>query len=334
MPPLLERNQVGKKESLADLIANTESDATPFSSQCPKRSRPVNNIHDWQLKKYKVVGHTGVVDNVDATNFTHNTRARVHAVGQKCWDNPAISDFASEATVAGERRGEMAAQIADSIVAVKTIIEKRGLSNEECQMDNGVVPYETRGMFMWGSPPAQALYPVPDGYRPPSAQRFTDTLAAWTEENFLTTCRSAYKQRKGPHDLDGYVGIDMKAKFTEWTIYTADKANYTIVRSFNASTSLTVERTVDMLKLDTGNVRLHPSSYVMTDVTTGEDTDYTHRSGLFSDMRMLWMRFTRKPRVRKLEDKGGGPRAIVDAIFMYGCDNPGQMITALISADS
>jgi len=334
MPPLVERDQVGKRESLADLISNVESDATPFSSQIPKRPRPVNNIHDWQLKKYKTVGHKGVLDNVDATNFTHNKRKRVHAVGQKAWDNPAISDFADEATVAGLRKGEMAEQIADSIIANKFIIEKRGLSNEECQVDDGNVPNETRGIFKWGSTTAQALYPVPDGYRPLAAQIHSTALDTFTEEAFLAMCRSSYKVRKGPHNLDGYVGVDLKALFTDWTVYTADKTSFTAVRTFNAALSRTIERKVDMLELDTGKVRLHLASHILTDAETGEDTDYTHRSGLFSHMDMLWLRFIRKPRVRKLEDKGAGPRAIVDQIFMYGCDNPGQLMEVITDSDS
>ena len=86
--------------------------------------------------------------------------------------------------------------------------------------------------------------------------------------------------------------------------------------------------------LDTGKIKLHLSAHAMTDAETGEDSDYTHRSGIFSDMKMLWLRFTRKPRVRRLEDKGGGPRAIVDAIFMYGCDNPAQLMAVLTDSDS
>ena len=334
MPPLVERNQIGKRESLADLIANVEVAQTPFSSQIPKRKRPVNNIHDWQLKKYKTVGHKGVLDNKDADNFGHNARKRVHAVGQKVWDNPAISDFANEATIAGLSRGEMAEQIADSIVAVKWKIERRGLSNEDCQIDDGTNPNETRGVFQWASATAQTLYPVPDGYRPHADQVFTDALDQLTEEEFKDMCARAYKVRKGPHDLDGYVGVDLKRIITGYSIWTPDKSNHTLARNFFQQATRTLTSVIDMLDLDTGKIKLHLSAHAMTDAETGEDSDYTHRSGIFSDMKMLWLRFTRKPRVRRLEDKGGGPRAIVDAIFMYGCDNPAQLMAVLTDSDS
>lgn len=334
MPPLLERNQIGKRESLADIISCVESEEAPFSSQIPKRPRPINNIHDWQLKQYKIAGHKGVLDNQDATEFGHNTRARVHAVGQKVWDNPAISDFADEATVAGIGKGEMAEQISDSIVSVKHITERRGLSDGACQIDNGIVPYETRGMFLWIDDSEQAVYPVPEAYRTPAASIHTGTLAAMTETAFKTMCRSAYKQRKGPHSLDGYVGIDLKAKVTEWTVLQPDVGSHTMVRTFNHANSRTIMSTVDMLNLDTGKIRLHPDCYILTDADDGTETDYTHRSGIFLDMRMVWLAYVRKPRVRKLEDQGGGPRAIVDSIFMFGCDNPGGQMKAYISEDS
>jgi len=332
MPALLEQNQVGKRESLADVIANVESAAAPFSSQIPKRPRPVNNLHSWQLKKYKRKGFAGVLDNKDADEFGHNDRSRVYSLGQKVWDNPAISDFADEAEIAGLGRAEMAEQIADSLIAVKHIVEAVGLSDNDLQVDDGASPNETRGFYCWVQSGAQTLHPVPEAYRPPAASIYTDALADLTEEAFKAMARSAFKQRRGPHDLDGFVGIELKAEFTKWTILTPTVSNYTNVRTFNQNLSRTIQSTVDMLDLDTGKIRLHPSSFCLLDKTTGEDTAYTHKSGIFLDMEMAWMAYVRKPRVRKLEDKGGGPRAIVDSIFMYGCDNPGGQMAVKTNA--
>lgn len=112
MPMLYERNQVGVRESLADLIANVEAQSTPITSMAHKRKKPKKSIHDWQVKAYPVTGHKGVMDGKDADNFSHNPRERLHSVMQKTWHNPAVSDFAEESEVAGEPKGEMAAQVA------------------------------------------------------------------------------------------------------------------------------------------------------------------------------------------------------------------------------
>lgn len=334
MASLVERNQVGKRESLADLISVVESNKTPLTSMIPKRTRPTNNIHTYQLKKYRRAGHNGVLDNKDADSFTHTGRKKIEAVGQKVWDLPSVSDFADEAEVAGLGKGEMAAQIADSIVVVKNIIEGRAGSGEDCQVDDGVNPYETRGFFSWGSSSAQNKYPVPEDYRPSSGMSDTSALASLTEEVFKALLEEAFIKWRGMIDLDGFVGIKLKAQMTKWTYYSPDLSSHLAVRRYYAKADETLKSTVNFLQLDTGKVRLHPTANLLLDSSTGEDTDYTHRSGLFMDMSKQWMRFTRKPKVKKLEDKGGGPRAIVDAIFMLGSDNPSGIVTTKTDSDS
>ena len=49
---LMEKNQVGKRESLADIIACAESDATPYTAMAHKRKKAGAVTHDWQVKAY------------------------------------------------------------------------------------------------------------------------------------------------------------------------------------------------------------------------------------------------------------------------------------------
>lgn len=332
---LFERNQVGKRESLADLIACVEAAETPFTSMLAKRKKPNQVLHDWQVKAYPVTGHKGVMDGKDATEFNHNPRERLHAVAQKTWFNPGVSDFAEEADVAGIPEGEMAAQIADALITVKRQIEKRNLSSEDCKTDDGVeTANETRGGPKWIQAEAQATYPVPAKFRTPAANIFSGALSTFTEQVFEGLMASSYKQRKGPSKVDGFLGVDMKKKFTGFTIYTKDENGSSVVRRFNQDAdSQMLIRTIDKLVMDTGEVDLHLNAFMYTDPTTGEDTAYTHRSGLFLDMRMWGIAWTRMPRVVRLEYKGGGWKAIVDAIFMLMCDNPLGHLKAESNAD-
>ena len=336
MAGLFERDQVGKRQDLADVIANVEVESTPYASMIPKLKKPVNVQQTWQVESYKTVGHAGVLDGLDAENFDHTGRAELSGRSQKVWNNPGISDFASEAVVAGLRRGEMAHQIAVSIVNVKRIIEKRLLSNEESQADDGAVPNETRGIFKYIQATAQSHYAIDEDYRTPAAQIDADgALDTITEATFLAQTRSAFKERKGRGSWDGIVGIDLKAVFTDFSRYVPDKASHTVVRTINQDAMKNAVRlVVDLLELDTGTVRLHPSAFLRTDPDTGDDTDYTHRSGVFLDIKMCGLAYTRFPRVRKLEDKGGGPRAIVDAIFAHIVRNVLAMMKIECDADS
>ena len=324
MPGLYEKDQIGQRESLSDLIANVEADATPFTSMLQKRKRPLQAIHDHQVKAYPVTGHKGVVDGKDADNFQSNPRVRVHTVAQKTWYNPAVSDFAEESVVAGVARKELSGQIADALVTVKRQIEKRSLSNEEAAIDDGVNQgYETRGGFKWVQDTAQSLYPVDAAFRTPTACIHTGTVANMTEAAFKVMARAAFKKRHGPSKLDGFVGVELKDQITKWTVYQDDVGSKTAIRTFNQDAKAkTLISVIDRLVLDTGVVDLHLSSFLWTDVSSGEDSAYTDKSGLFVDMAMWGLAYTRMPRVLKQEYKGGGHKRIVDAIFMLMCDNP------------
>jgi len=323
MPALFEKNQVGKRESLADLIACAEATTTPFSSMLKKRPKVDNMLHTWQVKKLKKSGHKGVMDGKDAENFTSNGRKMLEMYAQKVWDLPAVSDLAEESDVAGIK-SEMKEQIQDAIIAVKTGIEQRCLSDEECQADDGVSKaYETRGMGKWIMNTAQAVKPVDEAFRTPAASIYSGAVASLTETAFKALCASMYKQRMKPTKLHGFVGIDLKSQISGYGSYQDDVGSATAVRTFNQDASKKALITViDRLVLDTGEIDLHLTANIMANATTGEASAYTHKSGFFVDMDYVGMAYQRLPRVVKLEYKGGGYRAIVDAIFLFMCDNP------------
>lgn len=335
MPGITDAVQVGKRESLADLIANIEAQATPYSSMCDKRKRPKQKIHTWGVKGYPTTGHAGVLDNKDADSFQSNNREQIQAVAQKTWFNPAVSDFAEENEVAGVEKGEMAEQVADALVTVKRQIEKRLLSAEDCRLDNGVTQgNETRGGFSYVSNAAQALYPVPENFRTPAASIHSGALSTVTENVVLALHRNSYKQRKGPHKIDWMLGVDLKAEFTKFSKYVDNVANKTPVRQFNQSAeSKALINVIDRLVMDTGEADLHLSSFLYTDRVTGADSDYTHRSGLGVDMNMCGLAYIRLPRVKPLPYAGGGEKAIVDAIYLHMIDNPLGMMKIESNAD-
>lgn len=323
MAMAFEAEQVGKRQSWANIIANIQSQATPFTSMVEKRQRPSQVLQSWQVKKYPETGHGGVLDGQDATSFDTNPRKLIQCNSQKTWRKPGVSDFADEAEIVALEKGEMAEQIADALVAVKWQIEKRCLSAEDTKNDDGAtVGNETRGAFVWIQNGQQTLYPIDAAFRTPSAQIFSGPMANFGEAPFLALCRSSYKQRKGPFKMNAFLGIDLKAAFSDFTKYVDNVAGKTPVRQFRQDAdSEAFVFTVDKLVLDTGEVDLHPSSFLYTDSKTGADTAYTHRSGIVCDMDMVGLAYTRMPRVVKLPYQGGGQKAIVDAIFLNMFDN-------------
>lgn len=327
MAQATERTQIGKREALADIIANVEADSTPFTSMASKRKKPGNVEQSWQLKRYRKKGHRGVRDGKDADNFTSNGRNRITAIGQKTWDPRAVSDFAEETEVAGVKSGELAEQTADAFVTVKQTIERRGLSNEDClreDEDDLGTANETRGMFKWLDTAEQSLHPVPEAFRPNANQLHTGALSTVKESVIKALARAAWKRRMGNSPkLDFFLGIDLKAVISEFTRYDDTVTDKVSVRTFSQDQeSRALINVVDRLVFDTGAIDLHASAHIMTDADTGEDTDYTHRSGVCVDMKMIGLNYMRLPRAFRPEYKGGGHKVVVDAIFTWLYDNP------------
>lgn len=331
MAGTLETDLAGKRQSIANIVANVVSDATPFSSMQEKREKPKQVQHMWQVKSYPVTGHRGVLDNKDAAEFKSNPRFEINCRGQKTWYNPAVSDFADESVIVGATgSSEMADQIADAIVAVAFQIEKRCLSDEDTKTDNGTTNgNETRGLFQWGLDVAQALLPVPAAFRVPAASRYTGSVAVgtFTQTTFEGLCQSSYKQRKGPFTMHAFLGVELKSNITNFTQYVPTVGGTTIIGQFlQEAKSKKVIKTIDQLVMDTGVIDLHLSSFLITNPDDGTDTAFTHKSGIIMDMDKTGLAYTRKPRVIRKPYDGGGQKAIVDAIFLNMVDNPLGMV--------
>lgn len=339
MPVIQEITQKGHPRSLANLIANIESEGCPYLSMIRRGMRPKQAKHEWQVKVYPRVGHGGVRDGVDATTFQSNPREEIAVYAQKSWYNPGVSDFAEEAEVAGLAKGEFAEQVADAFVAVKRVQEMRALSNSDTLLENGTTnPYETRGIFSWLSSSAQTTLSVPEDFRTQAAQKIGSSAGAnlsdFSEQKFIDACAESYITRKGTYAMHTFLGVKLKAKFTNFAGYVDNIANTTPIRRYNQDAdSKTLVRVIDKLVLDSGEHLLHLTPFLLCEAGTGADTAFTHRSGFSVDLNMAFLAYTREPRIVNLPYKGGGKKAIVDTIFLHGMENVQGGITMEYNAD-
>ena len=327
MAGIYEKDQVGKREDLADILSCIVAEETPFMSMLKKEGAPTNKIMNYQCKRYPDRAFEGVLDGEDVATYNDQApRALLTAVTQKFREPWFVSDFGDNATVAGLPKGEKGEQKASALINLKFAIEGRLLSNEECSVDDGAtVANETRGAIMWLSNTAQAVYPVDSNFRTPAASRHTSALSGLTEAAFQALLASAWTKRRGVATLDGFVGITLKRTFDNWSSLADAGASFGTfpVRTWNQSAeSKALIKVIDILKFSEATVRLHPSAYIGKTSSTGADSEYTPRSGLFLDMAMWSLAWTRKPRLIDLEDKGGGPRGFADAIVGLKCFNP------------
>lgn len=334
MATQLESNQVGVRESLADLIAVVDSDATPYTSMLEKRKKPINVIHDWQVKAYPPMSHSGVPDNKDASNFSSNPRQRLHGVSQKVWNLPSVSDFAEEVEVAGAPQGEMAEQVADGLIILARAKESRFLSNNDCALESQPgTANETRGAFQWLSPNAQSLYPIPAAFRPSAAQLYSGTLANFSEAALIALAQAAYKNRKKKIKLAGVCGVGLKNQISTFSKYDTLSNTSAPIRRFNQDAEdKQMISVIDRVVLDTCEIDLFISSFLYTNAADGTSSAYSDSSGVFLDMNMVALHYMRLPRVKPLPYLGGGYRAIVDSIVLHVVDNPLGMFSAAINS--
>lgn len=334
MPALNETQQEGVPDSWLPLIANADIGETPVTSMLSKsqKKKGEDSLHWWQVKNHRHPNLKGTPDLQDASEFKTNRRKKLYGIRMKTRDAVAVGDLAEMNEVAGVS-SEMAEQVDDALVVMKRSLEGRTLSAHDCvDEDDGDSGMETRGMYSWLSTTAQGTLPVPEGYRP--GQSYNGTLAAFDEDELIAMSDAAYKERKGRKDMLGIVGIELKSKMDEWLSMRADEGSRHNVLSVNQNYNKEFIQCVDRIVLSSATIDLMVSSFMLySNEKESDETAGTHMSGLFICKDMWNLDFSRDIRVLQLENKGGGPRALLDAVWCLEGLNPlGQFAAQITSA--
>ena len=321
MPQLLEINQTGKREDLANFISVVDAKSTPLTSMIKKGSKPGNSIQEWQVDKFAAPSTDGVIDGADVDSFENagENRELLNGRIQKLWRKPMVSDFAENVSVvAGQNQKEYAASVLKKTTELKRDIEATLCSANDSQAGTALVASKTRGLFSWISNSAQTDLPVPSAFRTPTGSINTTATASLTESDVQAVLTSIYDETGTMKRLQLLCGSTLKRRFTDFSQHTPNVSSNTIIRTFNQDAkSSTIYASVDMFVGDFGELELIPSSFLkMSGGTATKDV------GLVLDMDLLELRFTRLPRHRELEDKGGGRRGIIDTILTMCVKNP------------
>jgi hypothetical protein len=315
MAGVFERTQVGKREDLADYITNVDTHNTPFTSRIKASKKLVRAVFDFQMEAYPQPRRGGVVDGKDAAEWELITeRALAHGVAQKFWRLPKVSDFAEHVTDVAGVKSEMARQVRHALIMLKRDMEVTFCAaDQECQLDNGVVPYLTRSLGKWLQSTAQALYPVAEAFRTPAAQVDATAIGSTTEATIRAVCKSLWTQTGARKTFPFLMGTDLKEKVSTFPQVSSVSAND--LRRI-ATPADKLAQMVNVLTNDFATLQLELSNWLAT------DTAYSAKRGFVLDVENIELRYNRMPRVFPQDDKGGGPRSIVDAIAALAVKNP------------
>lgn len=323
----------GKREELADLIALVDAKDTPFTSMAKKGSKPGNTRFRWQADSLPTPKLTGTVDGTDVTTYENYVkdgattyRAELENYIQIFRRSVRVSPLTQDISTVAGVRDELANNVAKGIQAIKRDMEATMCSNNGAQLDNGTVPYLTRGLHKWleaaGSGSQDAVLAIPSTFQTPTANRSTVGTAALTETVVQNVLTGIYSQTGQYRDYDALVGTALKRAFTNLVFTTAQgtgTAPMTAIRTLNReSDSSSYISSVDVFEGDFGKLRLHPSHYLKASAGVGNTF-----VGYVIPFDMVEVRYGGNVAgVTSLPNAGGGEARMIEAVAGLCVYNP------------
>lgn len=316
----------GQREDLSDAMVLIEPGDTPLFSMCKKSSEPKNVLFQWAADSYSNPQTAGVLANADVTSFDDEHAGRELLAGrvQKARRAFSVDDLVENvADLAGIGRKQAFNKAgAKALVELKTDIEAIMGSDNDSQVESGAAPYKTRGIGSWISATAQAdtATAVPAAFRTPAGSINTTVTTSLTESNVVDVLESMFKVRKAKKNYDLVCGTALKRAFTNFIrLQTGSPNVMSTVRTFSSDVeSKKIVNSIDIYEGDFGSLSLHVSTYL----ANGAAAAVSAARGYVCDMDLISIGFNRKPRMEELEDRGGGRRGFVDAIFGVAVANP------------
>ena len=312
MALILEKDQVGKREDLADFVSLADAHNTPVTSLARKGSKPGNSIMSWQVTKLDSVSNTGTVDGADVSAYDNNARALCQNYVQIYRLATRVSDLALDTSNVAGVKDELSFQVAHKVIEIKRMMELSFCSAQAPQADDGSsTPYMTRGLADWIKVAAGSVLATPSGFTTPTASiESTATTANITDTTLQNILSSIYSETGTITTYDMPCGRTLKRGLTDRLtgIRTAAEGSTTStpatqVRTFSPQKGRSVEYRVDTFSGDFGEIRLHPSNWLAA------QTD-----ALCLDVSDLEVRYSSLPEVKPLPDAGGGPIRQIRAV--------------------
>ncbi len=322
MASLLEKDQIGKREDLANLIALVDAHDCPIVSSAKKGSKPGNTLMQWQADAYAATSTAGVVDGTDVTSGDYQNpgenRAILSNYVQVHRRTIRVSPLSLEISNVAGLKDELANGISRKLVEIKRDMEATYLSANDADADDGTNPYKTKALGTWISTSGGSELQVPAAFRTPTASiETTATTANITDSTVQDVLASIYSETGSIKNFTMPLGRTLKRAFTDrltGTRSVTDASNQvaaTQIRTFSPQTGKKVTLAVDFFEGDFGTVALVPDNFMPA------QTD-----GYVLDMDGIEIRYGKLPEVKELPDSGGGPIRMIEAVAALIVHNP------------
>jgi len=321
---------VGNREDLLDVLTVVDAKNTPISSSVAKTGADITNpsVYSYLADSYNSPSTDGVVDSADVSEFSDATANRVllSARAQKLRRTVRVSDFqANLADVAAiGRKKEFARATAKALTELKRDIEATISSDNNSVEGSGSVAYKTRGLGAWIASSPTVDLPVPASQLTPSASITNTATTALTESNLQNVLQSIYEQTGSQDRLIMVAGPSLKKAITNFTRFTVNSTSnvFNLRQTAQAASSDRLISNISFYEGDFSTVEIVTSLFLAANASTDAEK---YARGYVMSPDHLMLRYGRRPRFQELEDQGGGPRGLVDAIVSLAVMSPKAM---------
>ncbi len=327
MPQVSVATNVGAPKSLSEALYITYAPDTPFMSRMPKKKAINQLFHTHKVKVKRAIIRSGASDGQPiAVSEGKNTQREVVSRVGVFKTSPRVGDLAKHQVTVGQTTAQgnganagtgathMAEAVADHLQAMKFGEEVELLSDQDSQPDGGPDNgSKFRGAGAWLQTTAQTDQPVHVDVRPPTAQIYTGTLAALSEEAFDAILQARFTANGASTELFGVFAPALKAAFNLFTKRAPQTGSYdTVVRYGPGMETTTVKRGVDFFDTDWGYAEFHPDIFLPSD-----------QRGYLFDLKHLAMH-PYGPGVEEedLGKDGGGEAKVLRAMFLWHLGDP------------
>lgn len=351
MAGLIEENQVGKREQLADIVSLVDASSTPLTSMIRKGAKLGNTLFEWQVDDYESPSTNSVVDGSDVdtatgAGYTDSDSDSTHDIGEdytaadlgnKLEDHARkrtrlknyghylrrafrVSTLSEDVSNVAGVPSEYAKGLAKKTIELKRGMEKTLLGDQNATAQTSSVGYKTRGLGSWTTSgdyaDGEGLSVTGDDYYAPNTSAViavggADGTTALTDEDVQGVLEAIFAETGTSNDMDLIGGRALRRAFSGLVASATTLTNYPVAVR-------TMQQSEDKSFQSTIDVFQGDFGSVRVHADNFADSN----TGFLIDSSKLELVYGIMPRTKELTDNGGGKGALIEAFFGLQCLNP------------
>lgn len=354
MPAVTTADQV-VREDLSDAFLNIDVRKTPLIARMKRGEQLGNVLYSWTIESYDGRRTDGVPENKDADSFETNKQYRVWNRTQKFWRTPHVTTEANDINVAPADFGKMKKEIVNKTREQQRDVEQRICDDRPSKDDDGMSGREFLGLGMAindgvsiGMTNAalvntDAQTGIPAQFTTPTAQIYVGPLTdiktsdssnqlkvIFDQNTLLNMLQNRFDAVGMTNELSMFCDALLKRHTAQFFGKYAPqiRVSDTVIRTPQAGVDenrLNITG-VDMIETDFGPIDLNLVSWMPRQILAlypNQGIGSMSARGYLLDMEHvrirpsgLWLTY------QQLEDKGAGPRGLLQSIMGYEFGDP------------